>query len=146
MGSLGTRLHRDCNVMGDAARISLHVPSTCAQYAILSLLIIHIIPSRQIYVGIDNTSLILSVAWLIISSDLWNDLPAAHNISHAVPVQNNDCQGCSHFTILKMGCKLPGFSCIVVCRRPHQYSKKAPSSLRSVILTCLLRCPGRGQF
>jgi hypothetical protein len=40
MGSLGTRLHRDCNAMGDAAKISPRVPSTCAQNAILSLLII----------------------------------------------------------------------------------------------------------
>jgi len=28
MGSWGTRLHRDCNAMGDAAKISPHVPST----------------------------------------------------------------------------------------------------------------------
>jgi len=40
MGSLGTRLHWDCNTMGDAAKISPRVPSTCAQNAILSLLII----------------------------------------------------------------------------------------------------------
>jgi len=40
MGSLGTRLHWDCNAMGDAAKISPRVPSTCAQNAILSLLII----------------------------------------------------------------------------------------------------------
>jgi len=40
MGSLGTRLHRDSNVMGDAAKISPRVPSTCAQNAILTLLIV----------------------------------------------------------------------------------------------------------
>jgi len=28
MGSLGTRLHRDCNAMRDTAKISPHVPST----------------------------------------------------------------------------------------------------------------------
>jgi hypothetical protein len=28
MGSLGTRLHRDCNGMGDAAKITPHIPST----------------------------------------------------------------------------------------------------------------------
>jgi hypothetical protein len=39
MGSLGMRLHRDCNAMGDAAKISPGVHSTCAQNAILSLLI-----------------------------------------------------------------------------------------------------------
>jgi len=40
MGLLGTHLHRDRNVMGDAAKISPRVPSTCVQNAILSLLII----------------------------------------------------------------------------------------------------------
>jgi len=40
MGSLGTCLHRDFNAMGDAKKISPRVPSTCAQNAILSLLII----------------------------------------------------------------------------------------------------------
>jgi len=30
MGSLGTRLHWDCNGMGDAAKISPRVPSTCS--------------------------------------------------------------------------------------------------------------------
>jgi hypothetical protein len=33
-------LHRNCNAMGDAAKISPRVPSTCAQNAILYLLII----------------------------------------------------------------------------------------------------------
>jgi len=40
MGSLGTRLHRDCNAMGDVAKISPRVPPTCVQNPILSLLII----------------------------------------------------------------------------------------------------------
>jgi hypothetical protein len=40
MGSLGTCLHRDWNAMGDAAKISPSIPSTCAQNAILALLII----------------------------------------------------------------------------------------------------------
>jgi hypothetical protein len=40
MGSLGPRLHRDCNMMGDAAKISPRDPSTCVQNAILTLLII----------------------------------------------------------------------------------------------------------
>jgi hypothetical protein len=79
VGSLGTRLHRDCNAlsdttrisprvvpiftknanlslqiiqdckeMSDAAKISPPVSSTCTQNAILCILIIHIIPSRQI--------------------------------------------------------------------------------------------------
>jgi len=37
---LGTRLHWDCNAMGDAAKISPRIPSSCTQNAILSLLII----------------------------------------------------------------------------------------------------------
>ena len=40
MGPLGRCLQRDCNVIGDAAKISPRFPSTCAQNAILSLLII----------------------------------------------------------------------------------------------------------
>ena len=40
MGSLGAILHWDCNAMGDPAKISPRVPSTCAQNPILSLLII----------------------------------------------------------------------------------------------------------
>jgi len=40
MGSLGMCLHWDCNVMGDAGKIFPHVPFTCAQNAILSLLIL----------------------------------------------------------------------------------------------------------
>jgi hypothetical protein len=39
MGSLGTHLHRDCNAMGDPAKIPPCVSSTSAQNAILSLLI-----------------------------------------------------------------------------------------------------------
>jgi hypothetical protein len=37
---LGTRLNQDCNAMGDSAKISRRVPSTSAQHATLSLLII----------------------------------------------------------------------------------------------------------
>jgi hypothetical protein len=40
MGSLGTGLHQDCNATGNTANISHRIPSTCAQNAILSLLII----------------------------------------------------------------------------------------------------------
>jgi len=40
MDSLGTHLHRNCNAMGDAAKISPCIPSTCAQNAILCSLII----------------------------------------------------------------------------------------------------------
>jgi hypothetical protein len=68
MGSLRTCLHRDSNAMGDAANISLRVPSTCVQNAILSLLILRSIPSCQIYGAIDNPSLVPSVSCLTTSS------------------------------------------------------------------------------
>jgi hypothetical protein len=82
--------------MGDAAKISPHVPSTCAQNAILSLLIIHIIPSCQIYVAIDNPSFLPSGSCLTTSSYLWNDVRAADNISHAENLQSNRCRCFSH--------------------------------------------------
>ena len=77
--------------MGDSANISPRVPSTCAENAILSLLIIHIIPCRQIYVAIDNPSFILSVSRLISSSYFCNDVRPADNISHAENLQSNGC-------------------------------------------------------
>jgi len=92
MGSVGTRLHRDCNAMGDAANISPRVPATCAQTAILSLLIIHIIPSRQIYVAIDYPSLVLSVTCLTTSSYFGNYVCAADNISQFGNLQCNGCR------------------------------------------------------
>ena len=96
LGSLGTHLHRDCNVMGDAAKISLRIPSTCMQNAILSLLMIHIIPSHQIYVAIDNPSLISTVSGFTTSSYLWNDVGTADNGSHAENLQSNGCLCFSH--------------------------------------------------
>ena len=92
MASLGMRLHRDCNAMGDAAKIYPHVPSTCAHIAILSLLIIHIIPSCQIYVAIDNPSLVPSVSCLTTSRYLSNDVGAAYIVSHAENLQSNRCR------------------------------------------------------
>jgi hypothetical protein len=82
--------------MGDGGNISPPVPSTCAQNAILSLLIINIIPCGQIYVAIDNPSLVPSVSCLTNSSYLWNDVRAADNISHAEILQTNGCQCFSH--------------------------------------------------
>jgi len=82
--------------MGEAANISPRVPSTCAQNAMLSLIIIYIIPSRQIDVAIDNPSFVLSVSCLITSSYLWNDMRAADNSSHAENFQSNGCRCCFH--------------------------------------------------
>ena len=91
LGSLGTGFHQDCNAMGDTAKTSPRVPSTCVQNAILSLLIIHIIPSRQIYVAIDNPSLVPSVSWLTTCSYLSNYVRAADDVSHTENLKSNCC-------------------------------------------------------
>jgi hypothetical protein len=96
MGPVGMGLNRDCNAMGDAAKTTPHVPSTCTQNAILSLQIIHIIPSRQVYVAMDNPSLVPSVSCLTTSSYLWNYLCSAEDVSHAEILQNNRCLCLSH--------------------------------------------------
>jgi hypothetical protein len=82
--------------MGDAATISPRIPSTCMQNAILSLQIIHIIPSCQIYVAIDNPLLVLSVSCLTTSRYLWNYVRAADDVSHAENLQCNSCWCFSH--------------------------------------------------
>jgi len=82
MGSLGMRLHQDCNALGDAAKTSPHVPSTCVQNATLSLLIVHIIPSHQMYVAIDNPSLVPSISCFATSRYLWNYVRASDNVYH----------------------------------------------------------------
>jgi len=96
IGSLGTRLRRDCNATGDVATISPRVPSNCAQNAILFLLIIHIIPSRQIYVAIDNPSLVLSVYSLTTSSNLCNYVFTADDDSHGANLQRTCWRCFSH--------------------------------------------------
>jgi len=77
--------------MGDAAKTTPRVPSTSAHNAILSLLIINIIPSRQIYVAIDNPSLLPSVSGLTTSSYLWNDVHAPDHVSNTETLQSNNC-------------------------------------------------------
>jgi hypothetical protein len=95
MGSLGTPMHLDCYATGDVAKISPHVPSTCAQNAIFSLLIIHSIQSRQIYVAIDNPSLFPSITCLTTSSYLWNYMGASDDVSDTENLQSNGCRGFS---------------------------------------------------
>ena len=96
MGSLGTLLHQDCYPMGDAAEISPCVPSTCAQNAILSLPIIHIILCHQIHVAVDNPSLVPSISCLTTSSHLSTYVCAADNVSHTENLQSNSCWCFSH--------------------------------------------------
>ena len=83
--------------MGDTVKVSPRVPSTCAQDAILSLLIIHIIPSRQIYVAIDNPSLVPSISCLTNSTYVWNQMRAADDVSHTENLQSNGCWCFSHW-------------------------------------------------
>jgi len=74
---------RDCEAMRDSSKISFRVPCTFAQNAILSFQIIHIIPSREIYIAVDNRSLVPSVCCLTSSSYLWNYIRTAYDVSHA---------------------------------------------------------------
>jgi len=69
--------------MGDTTKASPCIVSTCAQNAILSLLIIHFIPCRQIHVAIDDPALVPSVSCLTSSSYLWNYVRAANDFSNA---------------------------------------------------------------
>jgi hypothetical protein len=92
MGSLGISLHRDCYAMINFAKISPHIPSTCSQNAIIFSLIIHIIPNRQNYVAIDNPSLVPSVSWLPTTSNPWNYVNAADDVSQGENVQIHGCR------------------------------------------------------
>jgi len=83
--------------------ISPCVPSTCAHNAIHSLLIIHIIPSRHIYVAIDNPSLVPSFPCLTACGYLWKYLRAADDVSHAENVQSNGSQCFSHLNEFREG-------------------------------------------
>ena len=96
MGTLGISLQQDYNANSDVVKISPRVPSTCTQNAILSLLVIHIVQSRQIYVAVDNPSLVPSISCLTTSSYLWIDVCAADHVSHAENLQSNGCQCFSH--------------------------------------------------
>jgi len=73
-------------------RISLLAFLLPARKMHFTLQIIHIIPSRQIYVPIDNPSLSLSISSLTSSSHLWNYVRAADNISHAENLQSHGCR------------------------------------------------------
>jgi len=82
MSSLGTPLHLDCNAMGHTANIFPHIPSTCVQYALLSLLSRNIILSGQIYMLIGNPTLIPSSSLPTSSSYLSNYFRTADDDSH----------------------------------------------------------------
>jgi len=75
--------------MGGAEQTTPYLPSTSAQNAILSSLSIHIIPSSQIYVAIDNASLVPSVSCLTTSSYLRHYVCVADDVSEAENLQSN---------------------------------------------------------
>lgn len=81
-GSFGTCWNMDCKVMTDIAKISPCVSSTCAPNAIFLLPIRAIITSHQLYVSIDNPSLIPSVSCHTTSSYRNNYVRTADNVSH----------------------------------------------------------------
>ena len=103
MDSFGTRLHRDCNAMGHPVETSPCIPSTSAHNAILSVLLIHIIPSHQIYEANDNPSLVPSIPCLTTTSYLWNYLRTACNVSHTEHLQLCGCQCISHMNQFRDG-------------------------------------------
>ena len=92
--------------MGDAVKISPRISSTWVQNGILSVPIIHIIPSRQIYVAIDTPSLVPSVSSLTTSTYLWNYVRTADNVSHAENLQSNSCWCLSHLSKFREGIKV----------------------------------------
>jgi hypothetical protein len=126
MSSLGTRLNRDCNAMGDAAKNSPHVYSTCWQNALLLLLIIRdckvMCDAAKISPHVSSTCAQNAILSLLIihiipsrqiyvaidnpslvpsvfclpSSYLWNEVRAADNISHTENLQSHSCRYLSH--------------------------------------------------
>jgi hypothetical protein len=91
MSSFSTSLLPLCNTMANTARLFPRVPSTHAQNAILSLRIIHIIPSRQIYVAIDNPTLIPSISRFTTICFPQNYASGANNVSHVENMPHNSC-------------------------------------------------------
>jgi hypothetical protein len=127
-------------------KISPRVHSTCAQNAILSLLTVHIIPSRQIYVPVDNPSLILSVSYLTTSSGLWNYVHPASNVSHNEKRKAMAAGAFLTGTNFPTGSTFHRFSGIVVSARANQYSTTAPSSFWRSTLNSCCSCHRRRPF
>jgi hypothetical protein len=133
--------------MDDAAKISPSVPSICAQNSILSVLIIHIIPSDPIYGANDNPSLFPSICCLTTSCYLRKDVCAADNISHAESLQSNAYRCFTHMYKFRDGIKVTRvFRYSGERAWANQYSTKAPSMFRSLILNTRCSCHWRRQF
>jgi hypothetical protein len=141
IGSFVTRLHWDCNATGDTAKMSRHVPSTCTLNATLCVFIIHSIPCHQIYVARDHPSLIQSISCLTtikyISGIMCTQPTMFPILTTYKATAPSDFLTCADF---ETGSKLPEFSGIVVNARANQYSTKAPSLFRSLILNSHCSC------
>jgi hypothetical protein len=101
------RLHRQRIAMGDAAQTSPRARSTCANNAILCLLLVHVIPRRQIYVASDNPSLIPSISCLKTSCYLWNSMHAADHGFHAETFEKTTAGAFVTCTKFEAGRQLP---------------------------------------
>jgi len=133
-------------VIGDTEEISPRGPSTCVQNATLSLMMILIIPSCQIYVAIDNLSVVCSVSCHTTRTYLRNYFRTADDVFHIEKLPATaavDFLTCTNF---EKGSKLPQFSGIVMSAKANKYSTKAPSSPRRLFLNSLSSCHGRRLF
>jgi len=59
-------LYRNCVAIGDAMKVSACISPSCTQNAILSLIIMHIVPSCQISVAVNNPLLDPSISCLLL--------------------------------------------------------------------------------
>jgi len=141
MGSLGTRLHQDCNAMGDTAKTSPRVPSTCAQNAILSLYTSFQV-ARSMWLLTIHCSFRLSPVLLLvaISGITCAQLTMFPTLKTCKATAAGAFLTCTNF---ETGSKLPEIPGILVSARANQYSTKAPSSFRSMILNSRCSCHGR---
>jgi hypothetical protein len=146
MGSFGTSLHKDCNAMGDSTKTSPRIPSISSQNAILYLLIIHLIPSPQIYVAIDNPSLITFVSCQTTSCYLWNYVRKPMMFLTLTSCTATAACAFLTFTYFMTGSKLPEFAGIVVSASANEYSTKASSVFWSLKLNSHCSCHGRCPF
>jgi len=163
--------------MADAATISPRVPSTSAQNAILSLLIVRdctamgdaakISLSRSFFLRAMQFSVYQSYTSFQVARSMW--LLTIHRSFRPSPVlllvaiPGMTCAQPTIFptlitckataagafltcTNVETRSKLPEFSGIVVSARANQYSTKAPSSFRSLIVNSHCSCHGTRPF
>ena len=121
MGSLGMCLQQDGNAMGDTTNFSPCISSTCAQNAMISSLMIQIIPSHQINVAINNPSLIPPISYWMPCWFFWNSVCTADDVSHTENLHK-----------LQDRIQVTRVFGIVVSARANQYTMNSPSLFRSL--------------